>query len=68
MAQQNLKRLLVSQALIDEHNPEHDVAWWNEIGINPQTTKITSVEIWANEQNIEAIDNDSLLMLCRLKQ
>ena len=34
--------------------------------INPQTTKISSVEIWAKEQKIEAIDNDSLLMLCRL--
>ncbi len=62
----NLKRLVVSQALIDKHDPERHGWWWKEKGINPQRTKITSVEIWAKEQNIEAIDNDSLLMLCLL--
>ena len=60
----NLELLVVSDDLIDQHDPKSDEAWWKQRGINPQTTKITSFGIWIDEQDEERISPTVLITHC----
>lgn len=64
----NPEKVVVSQDLINQHNPETDAEWWKEKGINPENTAIFSLNMWANDQNIELSNTTDLLMLYRLNQ